>query len=159
MEDWDEPDVLWEFFMNHITFGENWQFFTPTHLCDMMASMTLWANTKPWQSVYDPACWSGRTLLSALKLQPKIIVTACDLDRRCTKMAAINLFLRGATGRAICMNSLSLEIYWGYEFRIWWWSVPQIFELEKDDITFTETQKEQIKQATEEKKIGGLFDF
>lgn len=74
-------------------------------------------------------------------------------------MAAINLFLRGATGRAICMNSLSLEIYWGYEFRIWWWSVPQIFELEKDDITFTETQKEQIKQATEEKKIGGLFDF
>lgn len=34
-------DPLGEFFMNYITRGQNGQFFTPMHVSEMMAAMTI----------------------------------------------------------------------------------------------------------------------
>lgn len=91
----DDTDPLGEFFQNHITHGEHGQFFTPMPICRMMAQMTI-GTVEPKATVLDPACGSGRTLISALEVSRDIIVYGCDLDRRCFLMATLNLFLRGA---------------------------------------------------------------
>jgi type I restriction-modification system DNA methylase subunit len=56
-------DVLGKYFEENLSFGKNGQFFTPQHLCDLMARITNPVqvdNTNP--RILDPACGSGRTL-------------------------------------------------------------------------------------------------
>lgn len=57
--------------------------------------------------VYDPVCGSGRTLLSAAKLNRLRLFVGQDLDLRCVKMTAINLAINGLRGRVIWGNTLS----------------------------------------------------
>lgn len=108
-------DVLGEFFMIHITRGLNGQYFTPQPVTDMMAMISggHQANNK---TVCDPACGSGRTLLSAAKVMGKDnLFYAADLDKTCVKMAAINFCLNGLCGQLAHMNTLSYELYSCYE--------------------------------------------
>ncbi|HSV87510.1 MAG TPA: N-6 DNA methylase, partial [Bacteroidales bacterium] len=59
-------DVLGAYFEEHISHGHNGQFFTPQHLCDMMAR--LMNPTTPLERILDPACGSGRMLMAIAKL-------------------------------------------------------------------------------------------
>ena len=107
-------DCLGEFFQNHITRGANGQFFTPEHVCTMIAQMTMGEETKD-KTIMDPACGSGRMLLSAAKISRRNYFFGADLDSRCSKMCAINLCLNGLIGEVAFMNSLTLEHWGGYE--------------------------------------------
>lgn len=91
------------------------QFFTPQHVCEMMAKMMLPDNQKSGLKINDPACGSGRTLLAANSYLNECFVFGEDLDPLCAKMSAINLAIHGCQGQVCCMNSLSQDFYFGFE--------------------------------------------
>lgn len=92
------------------------QFFTPKHLCDLMAQLTAVDN--PGENINDPACGSGRNLIAHARLNANnrfnCFYTGNDLDGRCVKMCVLNMVMFGMKGVVIHMNTLSLQIYGGY---------------------------------------------
>ena len=88
-------DVLGDFFMEHLSFGRNGQFFTPEHLCDMMAMISMPADTN---HILDPACGSGRMLMASAKLHRYGKFYGADIDRTCCMMAVINFMARCSCG-------------------------------------------------------------
>lgn len=98
-------DILGDIFQGAITFGEHGQFFTPEPICSLLAQMTAGSP----QSVYDPCCGSGRTLLAHANLGRCAEFFGQDIDRRCVQMTAINLSLRNLYGWVILGNSLANE--------------------------------------------------
>lgn len=93
------------------------QFFTPAHVCDLMARLQgpvgrpdngiiEMGSKRTGLRVNDPACGSGRTLLAFHVLQPGNFMCGDDLDPMCTKMCAINFALHGVVGQVCNMNSL-----------------------------------------------------
>ena len=66
----DNSDHLGAMFEQYVSHGEHGQFFTPEHLCEMMAQMTC-PELQPGQTVCDPACGSGRNLLKAATIEAK----------------------------------------------------------------------------------------
>lgn len=97
-------DPLGELFMNYITRGQNGQFFTPMHICKMMAVMVM-NRTEPGsqETLNDPACGSGRMFLAAASFNRDLKFNGADIDLTCCKMATINMLL----------NSLKATISWG----------------------------------------------
>lgn len=81
------------------------QFFTPGHLCTLMAKMQIDENAQ-LKNISDPACGSGRTLLAAKSIAPNNFFFAEDLDSMCVKMCAINFAFHGCIGEVINHNSL-----------------------------------------------------
>jgi len=76
-----DKDCLGDIFMSEITFGEHGQFFTPEHITDMMALMTVPSESEEGrQVVCDPCCGSGRMLMSAHKNNPEAFLVGIDLD-------------------------------------------------------------------------------
>lgn len=75
------------------------QFFTPPSLCDAITQMQL-PSGKPvfGKTVNDPACGSGRTLLSFHAHCPGNFMVGQDLDPICFKMSAINMAMHGCRG-------------------------------------------------------------
>ncbi|ANL71901.1 N6 adenine-specific DNA methylase protein [Rhizobium phaseoli] len=107
-------DYLGEIYEQRVSLGENGQFFTPEHLCELMAAMTA-EELKDGQRVYDPACGSGRTLLTATRRNRLASFHGIDLDQRCVKMTALNLLCRNVDGWVVWGNTISLDAYGGYE--------------------------------------------
>ena len=119
------PDGGWDDMLGHIfeehngKFGRDasGQFFTPPHLCDLMAQLSG-AETTEENKINDPACGSGRCLISIDRLNPKNrfhnFYLGMDVDSRCVKMCTLNFFMFGMKGVVIHMNSLSLEVWSGY---------------------------------------------
>lgn len=68
--------------------------------------------------ILDPACGSGRTLLSAAKTNHKNCFFGADNDATCAKMATLNFFLNGLKGEVSWMNSLSNEWYGGWHINM-----------------------------------------
>jgi len=105
-------DCLGEFFQRHLTRGKHGQFFTPEHVADFMAAII-----NPEESnkrILDPACGSGRMLLSVAKINRNNYFFGCDIDSTCCKMAAINLCLNGMMGEIAWMDSLGgAKYHWG----------------------------------------------
>lgn len=98
-------DILGEFFELHISNGKNGQFFTPEPVTDFMNAI-LGTDDEREESLHilDPACGSGRMLLSSHKRNKgKHHLYGIDVDHTCVKMTVINLFLNG------CFKS---EIMW-----------------------------------------------
>jgi type I restriction-modification system DNA methylase subunit len=154
-------DCLGEYFQNNITRGKNGQFFTPEHVCDFMAAITM-GETKG-KTIMDPACGSGRMLLSAAKISKRNYFFGADIDNRCCKMAVINLCLNGLVGEISWMNSLSLEHWGGYniyldEKRCY---VPTIKKLEAKDghiyqhslMSFSKMKEQKLEDKAEQKII------
>ena len=110
-------DILGHFYMERFSNSRKGQFFTPPHVSDMMALMTLGDNPEELKgkNILDPTCGSGQMLLSGKKVNPEMRFYGADLDPICCKMAAINLFLNGMTGEIANMNSLSMEFYQSYK--------------------------------------------
>ncbi|OEK01165.1 hypothetical protein BFP97_06415 [Roseivirga sp. 4D4] len=146
----DDPysDVLGEFFMEHITKGQNGQYFTPTPVCEMMAQMTLENSRKEDQRILDPACGSGRMLLSAAKINHRNYFFGADSSQTCAKMATLNFFLNGLQGEVAWMNSLSMEWYGGWQINKFGLGILPI-EKEHSQI-WTEAPKPKPKPQTPE---------
>lgn len=107
-----KQDVLGDIFVGGITYGERGQFFTPDAVSQLLAHITTAddENEEP-KTVCDPACGSGRILLSIAKNHPNWEFTGQDVDHRCAQMTAINLGLNGLHGWAVWQNTLTLECH------------------------------------------------
>ncbi len=111
-----QQDVLGDIFTGAITYGERGQFFTPDSVCDLMGSLSVpTEKTDEPKTVCDPACGSGRMLLSVAKHQPHWEFTGQDVDHRAAQMTAINLGLNGLRGWAVWQNTLTLECHRVYK--------------------------------------------
>ena len=91
------------------------QFFTPKGICDLMSKISV---SKKENKVGDPACGSGRTLLSAFaEIGTGAYYIGEDVDAVSVKMCALNMMVHGMKGRAVCHDTLSSPVYfdWGYE--------------------------------------------
>jgi type I restriction-modification system DNA methylase subunit len=98
-------DPIGELYMQAISNGHNGQYFTPTPICDMLATMSVGDNSRPGQTVADCACGSGRMLLAAAKINRHLQLYGADLDNTCCKMALLNMMLNSLTGEITHMNS------------------------------------------------------
>lgn len=108
-------DPLGELYMQAVSYGRLGQYFTPEPLCDMIATMQVGDNSQPKQTILDPACGSGRMLLSAAKINRHMKFYGADLDNVCCKKALVNMLLNSLTGEIACMNSLTNEFNVGYK--------------------------------------------
>jgi type I restriction-modification system DNA methylase subunit len=107
-------DPLGELYMQAISNGHNGQYFTPEHMCDMMAAISVGKPTDG-ETAADCACGSGRMLLSAAKINRHLKLYGADLDITCCKMALLNMLLNSLQGEIAHMNSLSNDFYRGYK--------------------------------------------
>ena len=116
-----EEDFLGKMYMN-LNMGNHWtgQFFTPTSIAEMMASITMpeHAETqikqKCYISVCDPSCGAGVNLLAAAKAlhqmninyQQDCLFVGQDIDRVVAQMCYIQLSLIGAAGYVCVADTL-----------------------------------------------------
>lgn len=91
------------------------QYFTPAHIADVMAELTMTGNDYKNTFLMDSCCGSGRFLLAGHDKEPLTIGFGIDLDETSVKMATINLMFHGARGTVIHGNSISGEFYKGYK--------------------------------------------
>ncbi len=113
---YDKPysDILGEYFTGFITNGRNGQFFTPESVCEFMAKIQGEPGEIKDQTVFDPACGSGRMLLRFANHNHENMFFGADNDQTCAKMATLNFFLNGLQGEVAWMNSLSMEWFGGW---------------------------------------------
>ena len=119
-------DILGELYEEFGLFNSiNRQYFTPEHLCNIMTQITLenidvnnTIKKKGYISINDPACGSGRTLLSALKYLEKkgidldcVFVEGDDVSLFCACMTYLNLSLYGASGVVKHQDTLTQKVY------------------------------------------------
>jgi len=108
-------DPLGELYQQAISSGHNGQYWTPEPMCDMMTAITIGETLDDNQTVCDPACGSGRMLLSAAKINRKALFYGADLDITCCKMTLVNMLLNSLQGEVVHMNTLSNDFYKGYK--------------------------------------------
>lgn len=111
----DYHDPFGDVFMSRISNGANGQFFTPEGITNLITEIM-----KPQRdSVYDPACGSGRTLLSALRYARThggdISCCGGDISDTCSKMTLVNLLMNQARGFVYTGNTL-LQDFDKYRF-------------------------------------------
>lgn len=133
-----EQDFLGSIFMSSNLGNEfNGQFFTPYHVCELMAEMTMDGTVQTVEqngyiSVNDPCCGAGATLIAAIhaarkrlekaniNYQNHVLVAAQDIDMTVALMCYIQLSLLGVAGYVKIGNSItdpitdkdSYENYW-----------------------------------------------
>jgi type I restriction-modification system DNA methylase subunit len=105
------------------------QFFTPEHLCTLMAQIlnnpveALLTGPDDMEikddiTVNDCAAGSSRNLIAHSRMHPnnrlKSFYVAQDLDYTCVKMSVLNYIMFGMKGVVIHMNTISMEVYRGY---------------------------------------------
>lgn len=112
-------DLLGQFFTEHITRGHNGQFFTPDSVCQMIAGIHGEPGTDQGKTIADPACGSGRLILTFAKSNPDNTFYAADNNATCAKMSAVNFFINGVKGEVAWMNTLSMEWYGGWHTNRW----------------------------------------
>lgn len=104
-------DVLGEFYELSIAKRGSGQFFTPWHVCKLMATITYGPSesNNPLR-ILDPACGSGRMLLAGSEsLGSRHEFYGIDVDHTCVQMAVLNLFLNGVFNAEImCANALAV---------------------------------------------------
>lgn len=128
LEENPEQDFLGSIFMSlNLGNESNGQFFTPYHVCELMAEVTM-DNTvqKVEQDGYilinDPCCGAGATLIAAihaarkrlekanLNYQNHVLIVAQDVDSTVALMCYIQLSLLGVAGMIKIGNSLTEPI-------------------------------------------------
>ena len=110
-------DPLGEFYMQHISYGRLGQYFTPEVITDFMAKITVDEHVQDGARFADPACGSGRTLLSAAKINRNLVFYGADLDAICCKMCLVNMLMNSMIGEVANMDSLSNEFFRGYQVK------------------------------------------
>lgn len=123
-----EQDFLGNIYMN-LGLGNKStsQFFTPYHICQLMAEMTLdniaeEVREKGYISMNDPTCGAGATLIAGINtarkhlekehinFQNHILIVAQDIDFTVAMMCYIQISLLGVAGYVKVGNSLTEPI-------------------------------------------------
>ena len=136
------------------------QYFTPQHVCDAIAAMTMtfedtskYTRTNP-PTIADPACGSGRLLVYAAKNAPedvpRVVYYGKDKDVTCAKMTALNMCLFNMSGYAVHGDSLKVE-----RRRVWATQSTalggEIRELAEDEFTEADENDNEDQQQREER--------
>lgn len=118
------------------------QFFTPPAVCDLMTHMKGFT-FKTDQKINDPACGSGRTLLSFHAHNYGNYCYAEDLDPVCVKMCATNFAFHGCLGEVVCHNSLSEPdtIRFGYQIKNIGLPIPAIIPITTEESYICKSRK------------------
>lgn len=104
VNDTDFYDVFGTFYeINSLTNKHFAQFFTPLHVCQLMAQIT---NPKDALYFSDPCSGSARFSLAANSISLGMFHSLIDIDYTCAKMSALNLMYHGIDGIVICDNAL-----------------------------------------------------
>lgn len=116
-------DVLGQIF-HELELHNKWkgQFFTPTHVCDMMGRISLSEDDQTiaeqgYITVCEPCVGSGAMVLGLAKALTDnkfnyckhMVVTATDVDLKCVHMAYLQFSLYGIPAVVIHGNTLSME--------------------------------------------------
>lgn len=125
LEENPEQDFLGSIFMSlNLGNEHNGQIFTPYHVCELMAEMTMDDTVKKIEqdgyiSINDPCCGAGATLIAGihaarkqlekanLNYQNHLLVVAQDIDETVALMCYIQLSLLGVAGYVKVGNSLT----------------------------------------------------
>lgn len=116
-------DVLGEIYMGlEIASREQGQFFTPWHVCELMAALNFSdaaakLEDAPFLTLYEPAAGAGAMCVAAaqtfaaqgLNYQQQLHVTADDINPTAVHMAYIQFSLLGIPALVHHRNALSLE--------------------------------------------------
>lgn len=112
-------DFLGEVFMQ-CGFGSkrNAQFFTPYHVSEFMAQITLLETdlNKDYITLSDPCCGAGGMIIAGAEVlykrdinpQTKMFFVAQDIDKKCFEMTYIQTSLIGLAGQVIWGDTLTL---------------------------------------------------
>ena len=115
------------------------QFFTPAHMCDLMSEITAGdGKTEIGSAIYDPACGSGRNLLSANYKSPKNYLVGWDIDYTCCLMTVCNFFIHGCVGEVVCINTLTMRDFrgaWLVNEALYRTGLPSIRHLTEEEYT------------------------
>jgi len=97
--------VYEEYGLSSDAFGQH---FTPHSVCDMMVEIS---GDEPdgRQTILDPACGSGRLLLTAGRRWLDAVLVGQDKDPICAKMAALNCCFMNLDAYIVQGDSLTLE--------------------------------------------------
>lgn len=125
LEENPEQDFLGSIFME-LNLGSKFtsQFFTPYHVCELMAQITEndisdVVKEKGYMTIQDPCCGAGATLIAAiqearkqlekenLNFQNHVLVVAQDIDETVALMCYIQLSLLGVAAYVKVGNSLT----------------------------------------------------
>lgn len=124
LEENPEQDFLGELFMA-LGLGNHWkgQFFTPYHICHVMAEMTMGnaeaeIERKGWIGIEDCCCGAGAMLIGARNVLARknidwtsqALFVAQDIDVTAAMMCYIQLSLLGCSGYVAVGNSLTNPI-------------------------------------------------
>lgn len=116
-----EQDFLGSMYMK-LNLGNHWkgQFFTPYHVCQCMAEITMSETTennkgKDYLSVNDPACGAGATLIATantlrkrgVNYQTDTLFVGQDIDRVVGQMCYIQMSLLGCPGYVVIADTIT----------------------------------------------------
>ena len=161
-------DVLGDYFEQHLSYGKNGQFFTPQHICDMMAR--IMNPVEPLPRIADPACGSGRMLMAMAKLNRFARFYGADNDRTCAMMTVVNLTLNAMYGEVAWMNTLTQQWYGGWLIEPTISGAPRVRQISEKEsyiklripekpVTIQEIEIPVPKIETVQPKQGLIFEF
>lgn len=144
LEDNPEQDFLGGIFME-LNLGEkkNGQFFTPYHVCELMAQMAMGDISKEVEengyiTIHDPCCGAGSTLIAGvheakrqlekknLNYQNHVLVVAQDVDETVALMCYIQLSLLGVAAYIKVGDTFTEPIMEGDSTKKYWFT-PMYF--------------------------------
>lgn len=140
------------------------QFFTPENVVDLMvqiqgestkAQKNVDNLTRAGIRVGDPACGSGRMLISFHVHYPGNLLFGEDIDRTCCLMTVCNMLLSGAVGEVVWHNSLAPDSWfggWRINETLGRTGIPIIREIEKEQ-SFSYQSWQAKKAEIEAKKL------
>lgn len=145
LEENPEQDFLGGIFMElNLGNGKNGQFFTPYHVCQLMADIAEGANVaeqvekEGYITIHDPCCGAGATLIAGvhaarkqlekvnLNYQNHVLVVAQDIDETVALMCYIQLSLLGVAAYIKVGNTFTDPIAEGDSTENYWFT-PMYF--------------------------------
>lgn len=145
-------DPFGDYFEDFLSNSSNGQFFTPSSICELMSQLVTAPKVgdEPKEGdrrMLDPACGSGRLILSTAKMDRGLFFVGIDISYTCCLMTIINLCLNSLNGEVIHKNTLSGESAW-HRWVIIVDSVtkiPTVYEVEEDIINQPPTCADDLK--------------
>lgn len=141
LEENPEQDFLGGIFMElKLGDGKNGQFFTPYHVCDLMAKIAMddiskEIEQKGYITIHDPCCGAGATLIAGvhearrqlekknLNYQNHVLVVAQDIDEIVALMCYIQLSLLGVAAYIKVGNTFTEPIADGDSTKNYWFTM------------------------------------
>lgn len=97
-------DPLGSLYQEIVSKGRLEQFFTPSPVSDLLGALGIGEQAAAGKTVFDPACGSGKLLLSAAKINRHLQLYGADIDHTLCKVAVVNMLLNSLTGEIAHMT-------------------------------------------------------